>query len=83
MTKFPLIFVEIAGNAIHRNCFHGKMTDTQKLKSCAIMKFCCNWGMTTKTFEKKSAVKQRKRISRSLVFKWHQQFMDVHYFEKQ
>jgi hypothetical protein len=33
--------------------YNGKMTDTQKLENCAIIKFCCNLGMTpVKTFEK-------------------------------
>jgi hypothetical protein len=64
--------------------YNGKMMDTQKLENSVIIKFCCNLGMTlTKTFEKKQQANRENKISISLVFKWHKQFSDGHYFVKQ
>jgi hypothetical protein len=41
--------------------YNGKMTDTQKIENSMTITFCCNLGMTlTKTFEKKTAGKQKK-----------------------
>ena len=59
--SLPFIHVYFARNTSGCYYFNVKMTETQKLENRAIIKFCCNLGMTsTKTFEKNAENEQRE-----------------------